>query len=128
MSWNFCLYVRDQLIKRGELFVSGELRTRKNISSDVVANVLGVSTPGSTATFQKLMKKYGYVSPEEEEAKNKKINQPETIDLKELMENVFVKEVPDESYQTKGQKLSSLKTKNIPSPEVFNPGNYFIMI
>ena len=44
------------------------------------------------------------------------------------MENVFVKEVPDESYQTKGQKLSSLKTKNIPSPEVFNPGNYFIMI
>ena len=128
MSWNFCLYVRDQLIKRGELFVSGELRTRKNISSDVVANVLGVSTPGSTATFQKLMKKYGYVSPEEEEAKNKKINQPETIDLKELMENVFVKEVPDESYQTKGQKLSSIKTKNIPSPEVFNPGNYFIMI
>jgi hypothetical protein len=121
MAWNFCLYARDQLIKRGELFVSGELRTKKSISSDVVANVLGVTSGGSNDTFQKLMKKYGYVEP----VKPTKIDIPETIDLKEFMDGVYHREVEtpsDGSYKPK-----KLKSKAIPAPEVFDPTKYFIM-
>ena len=121
MAWNFCLYARDQLIKRGELFVSGELRTKKSISSDVVANVLGVTSGGSNDTFQKLMKKYGYVEP----VKPTKIDIPETIDLKEFMDGVYHREVETESYES--YKPKKLKSKAIPAPEVFDPTKYFIM-